>query len=175
MSKNTYQLPCIMKDVLVIVSDPRAHFAHFKEAIDFVLPEGRKLLACADGEIVDLKQDSSEGGSDPKYNDQKYLNYITIKHSNDEYSQYLHIRKNGCVKKIGDVVKKGELIGYSGNTGLSTTPHLHFQIFVLDDTTTGWHSIKPTFEEQISIDRSSGNVDQRLLSELDKVKSELKK
>ena len=100
MSKNTYQLPCIMKDVLVIVSDPRAHFAHFKEAIDFVLPEGRKLLACADGEIVDLKQDSSEGGSDPKYNDQKYLNYITIKHSNDEYSQYLHIRKNGCVKKI---------------------------------------------------------------------------
>ena len=74
------------------ISDPRAHFLIYKHAIDFVLPEGSKILAPRAGTVVYIKVDSKEGGIDPKYNKMKYLNFMTLEHSNGEYSQYAHLK-----------------------------------------------------------------------------------
>lgn len=71
LTKNIYALPFKKKDLVKAISSPRAHFAHFKHAIDFILPVGTKLLAPRAGTVVDIKVDSKEGGPDPKYNDMK--------------------------------------------------------------------------------------------------------
>ncbi len=175
---NVYCLPFKKKDLISASSDPRAHFAHFKHAIDFSLPEGSELLAVADGEVVDLKIDSRKGGYDPKYNGDKYLNYLTLKHANGEYSQYCHLKYNGSLVKIGDKVKKGQVIALSGNTGFSTEPHLHFHIFILTDKKIDWETIPINFEEEIKVDRSEEEVEKKFkitLEELGRVRKDLEK
>jgi murein DD-endopeptidase MepM/ murein hydrolase activator NlpD len=172
-TKNKYSLPFYRKDLIVTVSDPRAHFAHFKDAIDFVLPEGVKIIASLDGVVVDLKQDSNEGGADPKYNDPKFVNYLTIEHINGEFSQYVHLKYKSITVKVGDKIKSGQVIALSGNTGFSTTPHLHFLIFKLNKTKEGWESLNPRFNEKINIDRKIKSVPKHLkktIEELERVK-----
>jgi murein DD-endopeptidase MepM/ murein hydrolase activator NlpD len=60
----------------------------------------------------------------------KYTNYITIMHSDGTFGVYAHIKYNGSKCKLGDYVKKGDVIAYSGNTGWSNGPHLHFACFL---------------------------------------------
>ncbi|MBP6431032.1 MAG: M23 family metallopeptidase [Ferruginibacter sp.] len=71
------------------------------------------------------KDDSDEGGILPKYKNK--ANYIIIKHVDGSYGCYWHLKQNGVVIKKGKV-QKGDLIGYSGNTGFSLQPHLHFAV-----------------------------------------------
>ena len=53
-------------------------------------------------------------------------NMIVIDHGKSRFSRYAHL--SGFNVKLWQIVKKGELIGFSGNTGLSDGPHLHFEI-----------------------------------------------
>ncbi|WP_046918543.1 M23 family metallopeptidase, partial [Streptomyces stelliscabiei] len=55
-----------------------------------------------------------------------YGNAVVIKHANGQFSQYAHLSKVGV--KVGQVVKTGQRIAFSGNTGNSSGPHLHFEI-----------------------------------------------
>jgi murein DD-endopeptidase MepM/ murein hydrolase activator NlpD len=59
----------------------------------------------------------------------KFNNYITIMHDDGSFAIYNHIKHNGGLVKIGDVVKKGDIIALSGNVGYSNGPHLHFECF----------------------------------------------
>ncbi len=115
-----------------------SHQSNFsKYAIDFKMKVGQGVCAMRDGVVVGLKQNSNEGGRNKKYFDK--ANYILLYHADGTFSQYVHLKYNGVLVNIGDKVKKGQTIGYSGNTGYSTTPHLHFGVF------------KPTLEGFISI------------------------
>ena len=177
LTKNIYALPFNKKDLIKAVSDPRAHFAHFKHAIDFLLPESTKILAPRAGVVVDVKIDSKEGGADPKYNDIKYLNYLTLQHRKDEYSQYGHLKHKGALVKPGDKVKTGQPIALSGNTGFTTAPHLHFQVFKLNNTQIGWGTLKVRFKEKVGIDRTERPVTKgmkKALNELEKARKQLK-
>ena len=104
-SKNTYALPLKKYAIFLAISDPRAHHSHWKHAVDFSIDLNVPILASLEGEIVDVKDDSSEGGNDEKYADIKYQNFITIKHANNEFSQYGHIAHKSSLVKIGDKVK----------------------------------------------------------------------
>jgi murein DD-endopeptidase MepM/ murein hydrolase activator NlpD len=55
-------------------------------------------------------------------------NYIIINHNNGEFSFYGHLSEGSIRVKVGDEVKKKEIIGKVGNTGHSTEPHLHFHL-----------------------------------------------
>lgn len=94
--------------------------------MDIKIPVGTPIYAFASGTAVKVENQttgfgkfillSHAGFPDPKNPENK----ITI------YSLYAHLSHQSV--RVGDVVKKGDLIGKSGNTGMATAPHLHFQI-----------------------------------------------
>ena len=154
-SKNTYVLPLKKDSVFLAISDPRAHYSHWKHAVDFSIDFNVPVLAALEGEIVDVKDDSREGGNDEKYADIKYQNYITIKHENNEFSQYVHLGHKSSLVKIGDKVKKGDPISKGiGMIGYTTAPHLHMMIFVNKDNKVGYESLEIQFEKKIKVIKS---------------------
>ena len=121
-------MPIRKKDFKLAISDPNAHNGILQHAIDFPLPEGTEIISAYDGIVINTKSNSSKGGLEKKYNHLKYLNFIVIKHKNNEYSEYSHLKFKSVFVKKGQRVKVGEVIGYSGNTGYSSSPHLHFHV-----------------------------------------------
>ena len=124
-SKISYTLPVHKEKIIRVVSSPVTHIGNLCNTIDFLVPEGTEVYAAADGIVTALKDDSNIGGFDPKYWYEG--NYIVIKH-NGESTEYEHFRHKGTIVKLGDIVKQGQLIDYSGNTGYSRGPHLHFEV-----------------------------------------------
>ncbi|MDR0759274.1 MAG: M23 family metallopeptidase [Treponema sp.] len=82
---------------------------------------GDPIVATADGQIVTMEYDSVGG----------FGYYIIIKHKHGFYTRYAHLQSFKATK--GQRVQQGEVIGYIGNTGLSTGPHLHYEIHVGSD------------------------------------------
>ena len=79
-------------------------------------------VAHSDGVVVAYRNNckSFEKGS--------YGNYVKLKHSNGYYTLYAHMAYNTVKVKNGDKVKKGQVLGYMGNTGYSFGGHLHFEV-----------------------------------------------
>ncbi len=86
------------------------------KGIDFVASEGTKIFASADG-VVSVAHLSSSFG-----------NVVEVDHGYGIVTLYAHMSKFN-VKK-GDKVKRGDVIGYVGDTGLSAGPHLHYEVHV---------------------------------------------
>ncbi|MEN8303182.1 MAG: peptidoglycan DD-metalloendopeptidase family protein [Campylobacterota bacterium] len=103
------------------------HKGQSKYAIDFAMDEGTKIYAARGGVVVKTKSDSNIGG----YSDEfaKHANYVMIAHSDGTFANYGHLKRNGVTVRVGDVVQRGYALGYSGNTGYSSGPHLHFSVF----------------------------------------------
>lgn len=96
-------------------------------ALDFTMPEGTPVLAARDGVVVSVRQDSDHGGADEKF--KQCANYVAIRHADGTCAEYFHLQKGGARVRLGDTVRAGQVIALSGNTGFSTTPHLHFVVF----------------------------------------------
>lgn len=104
------------------------------EGTDFSIRSFRQMdstvniLAAADGKVVyildglfdrETVSDVSKGLG----------NYIAIKHPNDYFTYYAHLKKGSIDVKVGDEVKAGDVIGEVGSSGNSTDPHLHFEVY----------------------------------------------
>jgi hypothetical protein len=90
-------------------------------AIDFApLTVGTPFAAMESGTVVYVKEDTS--GPTGNWHDN---NEIAIEHADGSVSVYCHLAKDGAIVRVGDRVMAGDRIGYSGDTGNSTTPHLH--------------------------------------------------
>ncbi|MGF1670041.1 MAG: M23 family metallopeptidase [Balneolaceae bacterium] len=124
-----YRLPFGNGMEFKVIQGYKGEFTH-KDifAIDFAMPEGTSVHAAREGTVIRIKTDSDRGGDDPKLAQEG--NFITILHSDGSLASYVHLRKGGAVVSEGDNVIAGQLIGYSGNTGFSTEPHLHFEVKV---------------------------------------------
>lgn len=90
---------------------------HGSNAVDFGAPVGTKVLA-SDGGTVTISQTGYNGG---------YGTVIEINHHDGTTTRYAHLSK--LLVTVGQKVSAGELIGYVGNTGRSTGPHLHFEVY----------------------------------------------
>ena len=86
----------------------------FHEGIDYGCPEGTPILASADGTVIRSAFVSSGYGE-----------YIILMHEDGTGTVYAHLKIR--TKNLFDKVRQGDVIGYSGNTGKSSGPHLHFE------------------------------------------------
>jgi murein DD-endopeptidase MepM/ murein hydrolase activator NlpD len=121
-----YELPFKEGTSHKVVQGYGGMFSHkYKAALDFAMPEGTPIYAAREGIIYSYKDNSNEGGPFSKYG--RKANYIMIRHSDGSIGCYWHLQKNGVKIKKGPVAK-GQLIGYSGNTGFVLRPHLHFAV-----------------------------------------------
>lgn len=102
------------------------HFGNFAYSIDFGIPVGTPVHAARKGYVMATEARYSEGGFRKDLISK--ANFIIIQHDDGTLGNYAHLMKNGVVVKLGDVVEAGQLIGYSGNTGYTQGPHLHFEV-----------------------------------------------
>ncbi len=95
---------------------PIHHTVRAHPAVDYAAPKGTPIKAIGSG-VVSFRGFNKGAG-----------NYLTLKHSSGYESMYLHL--SGFAKRLkqGSKVRQGEIIGYVGNTGYSTGPHLDFRM-----------------------------------------------
>jgi murein DD-endopeptidase MepM/ murein hydrolase activator NlpD len=85
---------------------------------DFAAPSGTPIMASGSGTIVRAKWCGGGG------------NCIKIKHNSTYETIYAHMKSFATGMKVGKKVRQGQIIGYVGSTGMSTGPHLHYEVIV---------------------------------------------
>lgn len=107
--------------VMTSTFGPRKHpilgTVRIHKGVDWAAPVGTPIEAAFDGEITF----QGDGGS--------YGNLVKISHGNGRETRYAHMQKFAIAAGVGTKVKAGDIIGYIGTTGLSTGPHLHFELY----------------------------------------------
>jgi len=97
-------------------SHPILGYSAFHKGVDFGAPTGTPIQAAGDG-VVEKK--GWLGG---------YGNYLRIKHNSEFATAYAHMSRFAPGVAEGGRVRQGQVIGYVGSTGMSTGPHLHYEI-----------------------------------------------
>lgn len=108
----------------------KVYSGKFHNGIDIGAFVGTPILAAEDGEVLAIG-DTDKYCPSVWYGKKRftgsYGKYILIKHYNNLSTLYAHLSRQ--IVQVGDIVKRGDIIGYSGNTGRSTGPHLHFTVY----------------------------------------------
>ena len=97
-------------------NSPTAGASTYHRGVDIAVPTGSYILAAQDGTVQLATYQSAAG------------NYVCISHGDGLYTYYMHCSK--LLVSAGEKVKQGQVIAYSGSTGVSTGPHLHFGVNV---------------------------------------------
>jgi murein DD-endopeptidase MepM/ murein hydrolase activator NlpD len=105
------------------------HSEIFKYAVDFDMPIGSLVTAARDG-VVEFIEESFEDGDFAVGKD----NLVVLGHDDGTHSRYVHLTKAGALVEVGQVVFQGDPVGWSGNSGQSRSPHLHFDVTRGDGT-----------------------------------------
>ena len=95
---------------------PVLGFTRAHKGVDFRAPTGTPIPSAGAGRVVARGYNRGHG------------NFIKIRHNGSFETLYAHMSKFAKNVNVGTVVKQGQIIGYSGSTGLSTGPHLHYEI-----------------------------------------------
>ncbi len=95
---------------------PILGYSKMHRGVDFAAKRGTPILAAGDGRVTFAGRNGSFG------------RFIEIKHLNNFKTRYAHLYKFSKGIKKGRVVKQGDVIGYVGNSGRSTGPHLHYEV-----------------------------------------------
>lgn len=105
----------------------------FHNGIDIAVPSGTPIKAAADGTVRAV-------GDTGKY---AYGRWVAIDHGNGLITLYAHLTRSAV--SPGGKVKRGEVVAYSGSTGFSTGPHLHFTVYGTDTfrTESRWYGLLP--------------------------------
>jgi len=131
--KNTYDenfqyyLPYKKGEAYTINQGYNGIYTHKNQnSLDFDMPIGTEIHAARDGIVVKVEDSNNKHCLDEKC--MKYDNFILVYQPDGTFASYAHLKKNGAAVKEGDSISIGQLIAYSGDTGYSNGPHLHFDV-----------------------------------------------
>jgi murein DD-endopeptidase MepM/ murein hydrolase activator NlpD len=106
----------------VLLEPPLGQYPHFHTGVDLGAPLGTLVTAAADGVVVAVA--NTRIG---------YGNYVIVAHGGGIMTLYAHLLETDV--NLGDRVARGQRVGLEGSSGLSTGPHLHFELRVHDQVT----------------------------------------
>jgi murein DD-endopeptidase MepM/ murein hydrolase activator NlpD len=122
-----YNLPFAKGSKFLLIQAYNSGMSHKNElSLDFKMHKGSKICAAREGVVEGMRKDSDVGGLKDDYLNEG--NHVIIRHADGSVAYYWHLQKDGALVNVGDTITKGQLIGYSGNTGYTAFPHLHFQV-----------------------------------------------
>ncbi len=99
-------------------------------AIDWDMPPGTPVLAARDGLVTVVQDTFQAGGPDPDLLER--ANLVRVLHDDGTIGAYVHLMRGGARVQVGQRVRRGDVLALSGNTGYTTGPHLHFEVYTLD-------------------------------------------
>lgn len=142
-----YWLPYQPQKSFLLIQGWQSSFSHHGElSLDFKMKQGTAVCAARDGIVHSTREDSDRGGAKAEYMGDG--NHVVIQHSDGSFAAYWHLQKEGVLVNVGDTVQKGQHIGYSGNTGYSAFPHLHFEVYNNDE---GYKTVPTRFQTKKGI------------------------
>lgn len=95
---------------------PYTGIREFHKGLDIANRQGTPIIATADGTVTSVSFNAILG------------NFLTIDHGHGVVTKYAHVKK--ALKQNGDQVKRGDTIALIGNSGRSTGPHLHYEVYL---------------------------------------------
>ncbi len=116
-----------------------SHQGRSQYAVDFAMPIGTPVYAARGGKIVEIVQHHDQHGTSQTM--RQYANYVIIEHDDKTLGRYFHLKHQGVKVKLGQTVKRGELIALSGNTGRTSGAHLHFVVTKAEESGNEYNSV----------------------------------
>lgn len=131
-----YCLPFSKHNTFVLSQgeNSKTHTGDHQFAYDFAMPIGSPVHAARSGIIRQIIDGFKDKAQTEEFKTQG--NYILIEHDDGTLAVYAHLDHKGAAIKVGDKIQVGKLIGYSGNTGYTSGPHLHFEVFIFEGSKT---------------------------------------
>jgi murein DD-endopeptidase MepM/ murein hydrolase activator NlpD len=130
-SRYVYRLPYPAGHTFAVLQGFHGAFSHHgsnEYAVDFNCPVATPVVAARPGIVVAANARAQDGGTSSEFLDDKRANFVIVMHSDGTLGEYMHLSPSGVEVVPGERVRRGQELGLSGNTGFSSTPHLHFQV-----------------------------------------------
>jgi murein DD-endopeptidase MepM/ murein hydrolase activator NlpD len=110
-----------------------SHRGSNEYAVDFDCPVATKVVAARPGVVVATNAAAQGAGTTPEFLEYRRTNFVLVLHDDGTLGEYMHLAPSGIEVAPGQRVERGQGLALSGNTGFSSTPHLHFQVMTAGD------------------------------------------
>jgi murein DD-endopeptidase MepM/ murein hydrolase activator NlpD len=158
----TYALPYPHGLTFSVLQGFHGTFSHQgsnEYAVDFDCPVATPVVAARPGIVVAANAAAQGSGTTPDYLDYNRTNFVIVLHEDGTLGEYMHLAPSSVQVKPGQPIQRLQTLALSGNTGFSSTPHLHFQ--VMTAATDGVSAISFPFKMAVSPERQEEPVQGR--------------
>ena len=122
-------------DIGILDENKKQHTGNGNKLRDYYI-FSKPVMSPINGKIVGMESSHNDNPPVPKLMGDltnKKGNYLTIQIDDLFYLSIVHFQKDSIKLKVGDKVKKGDILGRVGNSGISYVPHLHYTLYIFDN------------------------------------------
>ena len=114
-----------------------SHFTKARlNAVDIAMPQGTPVVAAREGVVEALAMHHGAHADEEPLTYEG--NFVRVRHADGTAAIYAHLKHRGVAVAVGETVKTGQLLAYSGATGDVEEPHLHFAVIRTQKNSAGW-------------------------------------